>query len=352
MTICERVVDRHHPLFVIAELGLNHGGDCQRALRLVDAAADAGASAIKIQSFRADRLVAQTCPAPAHVRARSLQAFFRRFELDRAAHERIAERVHERGLALVATPFDEEIIPLLEAVGCDAYKIASGDLTYPGLIERVARMGKPMLLSTGMSELDEVRVAVDHARRAGAVELALLHCVSAYPVPSGQENLAAIATLDRSFGVTVGLSDHSTEALSAPLAVALGASIYERHFTLEGEPDQVEHEVSSTASELRAIIAMAERARIARGDGRKTCGGAERGNLSASRRGLHAARDLRAGELLDVAAAVALRPAQGVDPRRAGDITGRRLANDVADGQPLRMTDLTGSMQEVVRDVA
>ena len=222
LTIYERVADCEQPLFVIAELGLNHGGDVERALRLVDGAARAGAAAIKVQALRADRLVAPACPAPAHVEARSLRAFFQGYELDADALARIASRAHALGLAAVATPFDEDVVGVLESAGYDAYKIASGDLTYTALIERAAMTGKPVLMSTGMSDMDDIRVAMEHARAAGGRQLGLLHCVSAYPTPSGQENLAALTQIRRAFGVEVGLSDHSTEPLSIPMAARWG----------------------------------------------------------------------------------------------------------------------------------
>ena len=352
LTICGRVVERHQPLFVVAELGLNHGGDLTRALRLVDAAAAAGAAAVKIQSFQADRLVAPRCPAPTHVGTDSLQSFFRQYELDESAHQAIADRAHERGLAMIATPFGEDVIGLLESVGCDAYKIASGDLTYPSLIERAAATGKPVVISTGMADMEDVRRALEWARAAGGHHLALLHCVSAYPVPSGEENLNAVAELSRAFGVVVGLSDHSTEPLSVPLAVALGASVYERHLMLDGDPDQIERAVSSTADELRRLIDVAERARNVLGDGRKVCRLAERSNRTASRRSLHAVRDLRAGELLDSTAVIALRPGDGIEPRRIGETTGRQLVRDVTAGEPLRDADLAGWNVGEVRHVA
>ncbi len=352
ITICGRVVDPEQPLFVIAELGLNHGGDVQRALQMVDAAAGAGASAVKLQSFRADRLVASSCPPPEHVKAKSLQSFFRRFELDHGAHKVIADRAHQHGLAMVATPFDEEVVQLLEAVGCDAYKIASGDLTHDSLIERVAQTGKPLLLSTGMSHLDEIRAAVDRARAAGGRHVVVLHCVSAYPVPSGQENIRAVAELGRALNVPIGLSDHSTEPLSVPLAVALGASVYERHFALDGVEDQIELAVSSTAAELRSLIQTAARARMVLGDGAKTCRGAEEANRTSSRRSLHAARSLAAGAVLDTTAMVALRPGTGVDPRRLPDLVGRRVVRPITSGQALSETDLAPYLEGECRAVA
>lgn len=340
--IGEHAVGADQPLFVIAELGLNHGGDVRRALRLVDVAAEAGASAIKLQSFRSDRLVAQACPAPAHVHAESLCEFFQRFELDADAHRLVAERAHTRGLAFVATAFDLDSLEMLQSVGCDAIKIASGDLTFQRLIQRAAGTGRPLVLSTGMGSLEEVRTAVRWAHGAGADDLAVLQCVSAYPVPHGHENLRAIVELRRACGDSVGLSDHSTEPLCAPLAVALGASIYERHLAL-GEPEgryDLERPVSSTGAELAAIVTGAARARSVLGDGRKACLPVERDNRLASRRSLHLARAHRAGDIIDAESLVALRPAVGMDPCRWDSVMGRRFAQDRACGEPLYEADL------------
>jgi N,N'-diacetyllegionaminate synthase len=151
--IAGRTIGPEAPLFVIAEIGLNHGGSPDEALRLVDAAARSGASAVKLQTLFADGLVASHCPAPAHVAADSLRDFFRQFELDEPAHGRVAARARRAGLAVMSTPFDETAVDLLERIGVDAYKVASGDLTHVGLIRRIAMTGKPMVLSTGMSTI-------------------------------------------------------------------------------------------------------------------------------------------------------------------------------------------------------
>ena len=196
-----RLIGPGEPLFVIAELGLNHGGSLDRALELVDAAALAGASAVKLQTFQADSLVAASCPAPAHVPDGSLRAFFKRFELDREAHLTIAKHARSHGLAFMATPFSIEAVELLEDVGVDAFKIASGDLTYHSLIGRCARTGCPLVISTGMSTLSETTQAVSQARASGARCVALLHCVSSYPVPDGSQNLRAVQTLRRIFEI-------------------------------------------------------------------------------------------------------------------------------------------------------
>ncbi len=166
--IAGRSVGAGEPLFAIAEIGLNHGGSQDEALALVDAAARAGASAVKLQTLRADGLVAGHCPAPAHVEARSLRDFFRQFELDEEAHRAVATRARAHGLAFMSTPFDLDAVEMLERVGVDAFKIASGDLTFVSLIRRVAATGKPIVLSTGMSTLAEAASAAACAREAGA----------------------------------------------------------------------------------------------------------------------------------------------------------------------------------------
>lgn len=347
--IAGRRVGADEPLFVVAELGLNHGGSVERALDLVDAAADAGASAVKVQTFVADDLVAPKAVAPAHVQEPSLRAFFRGFQLDEDAHHRVADRARDRGLAFMATPFSVKAVEMLERVRVDAYKIASGDITYDPLIERCSRTGLPVLLSTGMAGIEEVGRAVGLARFSDASATALLHCVSAYPVPPGQENLRAITTLAWAFGTVVGLSDHGADTSSVPVAMALGAAIYERHLMLPGD-DGVDSAVSSLPDALAAAVATAARTQAALGHGRKECMAAESANVTASRRSLHAARTLRMGEVLRASDLVALRPGTGLPPEAEAQLVGTRLMRRIAAGDPFDERDLPG--QSVRRDVA
>jgi sialic acid synthase SpsE len=346
--IAGRRVGAEGPLFVVAELGLNHGGSLDRALQLVDAAAEAGASAVKLQTFLADHLFAPRAVAPSHVEARSLRAFFQGFQLDEAAHHRVAERARDHGLAFVATPFSIAAVEMLERVGVDAYKIASGDITYGTLIERCAQTGRPLLLSTGMASLDEVGRAVGTASFAGTRDLALLHCVSAYPVPAGSENLSAISTLGWTFGTVTGLSDHGSDTSAVPVAVALGASVYERHLMLPGDAG-VDSAVSSIPSDLAAVVATAARVKAALGHGRKECLPEEAPNVTASRRSLHAARHLRAGDVVRAIDIVALRPGTGLALEAEEQLVGARLTRRVSAGEPFEVCDLPG--QEWRRDV-
>lgn len=345
MRIGSCVVGDGAPLFVIAEIGLNHDGSVDRALALVDAAAAAGASAVKVQVLTAAALVAPGSPAPVHVDAASMVDFFARLELDEAAYARIAARAREHGLAFMATPLSEDAVEMLERMGVDAYKIASGDITWEALIRRCAATGKPMVISTGMATLVETQRALFWAHRGGAAGVAVLHCVSAYPVPKGSENLRAIATLGMACQAPVGLSDHGADAFGVPLAVAMGAAIYERHLILTAGDTSVDADVSSTPAELAAIIRSAARTTSALGSGAVVCLPAERANLDASRRGLYARRPLPAGHVVTNADVVALRPAVGLAADRQRELIGKRLPRDLEGGGPFAVTDLVAHVK-------
>jgi N,N'-diacetyllegionaminate synthase len=345
--ISGRRIGEREPLFVIAELGLNHGGSVERALAMVDAAADAGVSAVKLQSFTADELVAADCPAPAHVPAASLRDFFRTFELDEAAHMAVRDRARSRGLAFLSTPFSLRAVDMLERVGADGLKIASGDLTYDGLIAAAARTGLPVIMSTGMSSLAETAHAVATARLHGVGHVALLHCVSSYPTPQDSQNLRAIQTLARMFDVPVGLSDHAADTSAIPVAVTLGASIYERHLMLPGD-DSVDAAVSSTPEEFAALIALAARTRASLGHGRRECLPAEAMNVTASRRSLHAMRSLGSGDTITAADVIALRPASGLPASALDDLVGTTITRAITAGERFRECDLpAGGRREV-----
>jgi sialic acid synthase SpsE len=349
--IAGRRIGPDYPLFVIAEIGLNHDGDVDHALRLVDEAAHAGAQAIKLQSLTADRLVARHCPAPAHVAASSLQDLFSRYELDAEAHARVARRARSYGLAFLSTPFDESVVGLLEELECDAIKIASGDITHLPLIARAARAGKPLIISTGLSTLHDVQVAVSCAREAGAQDVALLHCVSAYPVAPEQQNLGAIRTLAGTFGLPVGLSDHSAGAGDVPLAIALGACLYERHIRCADDADVIDAAVSSTGDQLAAIAATAARARVVLGHGRREPQAGELPNKAASRRALYATRPLQPGDRIHGEDIIALRPAEGLAPGYRTRLIGLRATRPIAPGSAFTEADLMQG-EDAARGVA
>ena len=344
MRIGARSIGSGAPLFVIAEIGLNHDGDPSRALALVDAAARAGASAVKLQSLRAETLVAPDRAAGgatlAHVDAPSLRQVFARYELDEAAHAAVAARARRHGLAWLSSPFDETAVDMLARLDCDALKIASGDITHHRLIARAAATGRPLVISTGLSTLDEVAAAVTCAREGGARSLALLHCVSAYPTPDDEQNLAAIRTLAAVFGVPVGLSDHTADAAGVGAAVALGASLYERHIKASETDPVIDAAVSSSPQALARLVAVAAETQARLGSGVREPQAAELANRQGSRRALYATRDLPAGTVVAEADVIALRPEQGLPASRWRDLLGTRTSRAIAAFEPFRVEDL------------
>jgi N,N'-diacetyllegionaminate synthase len=354
--IAGRSVGTAAPLFVMAEIGLNHDGSLDRALTLVDEAARAGAQAIKLQSLYADRLVAASCPPPLHVNVSSLRDLFARYELDEAAHIAIASRARRLGLGFISTPFALDAVDMLHRIGVDAFKIASGDLTHHELIARAAKTGKPLVISTGLSTMREVADAMACARQAGAKSIALLHCVSAYPVPDDQQNLGAIRTLADTFGVPVGLSDHSLRHKasdeSLAIAVALGASIYERHLKPENGEACLDEAVSSNSTELAAAIDAAARAKRAIGHGRREPQTAEIGNRTPSRRALYAVRDLVAGDVVKAEDIIALRPGDGLSAVHYASLAGTRVSRAIAAGEAFVDADLPFGRSGEIRGAA
>ena len=345
MRIGGRPIGGGAPLFVVAEIGLNHDGDPARAVALVDAAADAGADAVKLQSLRAETLVAPDPAAGdraslAHVDAPSLRDVFARYELDEAAHRAVVDRARARGLAWLSSPFDEAAVDMLVRLGADALKIASGDITHHRLIARAAATGKPLIVSTGLSTLEEVAAAVTCAREHGARSLALLHCVSAYPTPANQQNLGAIRTLSTVFGLPVGLSDHTADAQGVPVAVTLGACLYERHVKASETDPVIDAAVSSSPAALARIIAAAAATRDMLGDGVRRAQDAERPNHAGSRRGLYAARAIAVGEVITDADLVALRPERGVPADCWRGIAGTVARRAIAAFEPFALADL------------
>ena len=245
----------------------HHAGEAALAHRLVDACADAGVFAIKLQVFDTEQLLVADAPAPAHVQAASLRAFFAQYELRPETYAAIVCHARERGLAVVATAFDASSVAMLDALGIDAFKVASGDLTHAGLIADVSRSGRPVILSTGLSEAPDVARAVGWARDAGAATLAVLHCVSAYPTPDDQQNLRAVGTVARPFDLAVGLSDHGMDSDAAlrDLAAALAGRGRRADLTTSGgvsfvsayDPDGIRIVVAHPSPEElpRAIVA-------------------------------------------------------------------------------------------------
>lgn len=262
------------PCFIIAEAGVNHNGSLDLALKLVDAAVAAGADAVKFQTFRADRLVTLHAPKAAYQSettggAESQFEMLRKLELDERGHRALVDHCASRGIAFLSTPFDEESADILETLGVPAYKLPSGELTNLPFLRHVAQKKRPMIMSTGMATMEEVGKAVEAVRIAECTDLILLHCVSAYPADPADVNLRAMATLAESFGVPVGYSDHTLGIEVALAAVAMGACILEKHFTLDRSLPGPDHRISAEPAELATLVASARKVEAALGNGVK-----------------------------------------------------------------------------------
>ena len=340
-----RRIGARSPCFIIAEAGVNHNGDVELAKQLVDAAADAGADAVKFQTFKAERLVSAAAPKAEYQlqtteTSESQLEMLRHLELSPEAHRELQAYCQERGVLFISTPFDKESADLLDELGVPVFKIGSGEVTNWPLLEHIARKGKPIILSTGMSYLSEVGEAVRVIREAGNEQLVLLHCVSNYPANPADVNLRAMQTMAAAFQVPVGYSDH-TPGIEAPLAaVALGACVIEKHFTLDKNLPGPDHRASLEPPGLQAMVAGIRTVESALGDGVKQPTLSEADNRSIVRRSLAAAPDIPEGAIIESEMLQSLRPASGISPALIEHVAGRRVRRSLASGQLIDWGDL------------
>lgn len=339
--------------FVIAEAGVNHNGSLEVALALVDAAAAAGADAVKFQTFRAEGVVTRSAPKAeyqerAPVRESSQLEMLRKLELDEGAHRALVARCQERNIEFMSTPFDLPSVELLSRLGVGRFKVPSGEVSNPLLLRAVARTGKPLIVSTGMATLADVEWALEtiaaelvpeQGRRAYWTEkghttlrdrVTLLHCTTEYPAPPESVNLRAMQTMRTAFGLPVGYSDHTEGAAISVAAAALGATVIEKHFTLDRTMPGPDHAASLEAAELAAFVQAIRAVGLALGDGRKVPHAAEIANRDVARRSLVAARAIRKGELLSADNLTLKRPGTGVPAHRWDEVLGRPASRDYA----------------------
>jgi N,N'-diacetyllegionaminate synthase len=326
---------------------VNHNGRLDLALRLVDAAADAGANAVKFQTFRAEKIATRSAPKAEYQTrttgaAESQFEMLRKLELSAADHEVLAARCAERGVTFLSSPFDEESADLLEALDVPAFKVPSGELTNLPFLQYLARKRRPLIVSTGMATLAEVEAAVAAVRSAGGDRLALLQCVSNYPAAASDVNLRAMNTMAAAFGVPAGYSDHSTGNEVALAAVALGACIVEKHFTLDRSLPGPDHQASAEPAEFAALVAGIRIVEAALGDGDKRPAASERETARVARRSLVAAETIPQGSRLTVEMVTARRPGTGLPVDRLGELLGRRAVGEVPAGT-LLTTDMFAS---------
>jgi N-acetylneuraminate synthase/N,N'-diacetyllegionaminate synthase len=333
-------IGKHHigvggRAFLIAEAGVNHNGDLDLAHRLVDAAADAGADAVKFQTFRTDALVSGAAPKARYQvettgEGESQRAMLARLELSADAHASLRDHAQRRGLVFFSTPFDEASADLLDRLGVELLKVPSGEVTNLPLLRHLAAKRRPILVSTGMCTLDEVATAVETIRAAGDPPVALLHCVSAYPAPVEDTNLRAMDTLRARFGCPVGLSDHSLGIEIALAAVARGAAVLEKHLTLDRALPGPDHRASLEPADFTALVRGVRAIEAALGDGDKRPMPSELDTRAVARRSLVATRALPAGHRLTHADIAIKRPGTGIPPGDLERVLGQRLRHSIA----------------------
>ncbi len=350
LVIAGRRIAHDAPCFIIAEAGVNHDGDPGKALALIDAAAAAGADAVKFQTFAPEKLATVLAPKADYqkeaAREESQLDMLKRLSLDRDAHGRMAAHCEKRNIIFLSTPFDEDSADMLDGLAVPAFKMPSGELTNVDFLRYVAAKGKPMIVSTGMATLKEVGAAVDAIAGAGDVPFALLHCVSAYPAAAADCNLKAMETLERTFGVPVGWSDHTLGADIALAAVALGATIIEKHLTLDRAGPGPDHRASMEPGDFKSLVGSIRAVCSALGDGRKAPRPDEEKIAAVARKSLVAGRDCRAGEKLSPDMVACKRPGTGLPPAGLPDILGRVLTQGVAEGTPFQAHMFGGAGKE------
>jgi len=342
--IGQRIVGSGNPPVVIAELGVNHNGDPRLAEELVDAAADAGADVVKLQTFRAERLALPEAAQATYQRERAAAGsqleMLRQLELPDDAIAPLRERALGRGMELISSPFDIGSLEVLVAAGTPAIKIGSGDLTNLLLLRAAAATGLPLIVSTGMASLEEIDLAVDDLRSHGDPPLALLHCVSIYPAAAQLANLRAMAAMEERYRVPIGFSDHTDGIGVAVAAAALGAAIVEKHLTLDRSMPGPDHAASLDPPQFREMVAAIRDAHAGLGSNEKAPRPEEAATRAVVRRSLVVARPVPAGQRIAVEDLTALRPETGVSPMLVDSVVGRRAAVPLEPGRLVLPTDL------------
>ena len=340
--VTSRLIGTGQPCFVIAEAGVNHNGSLDLARQLVEAAHAAGADAVKFQTFKAARLVTAAAPKAAYQQANtdageSQLAMLQRLELSEADHRALLAHCGTRGIQFISTPFDEVSADLLAALNVPLFKLPSGELTNLPYLAHLARLNRPLIVSTGMSYLSEVEAAVRCFEANGNPPVALLHCVSNYPAAPSDVNLRAMATLASAFGVPIGYSDHTPGNEVTLAAVALGACIIEKHLTLDRNLPGPDHQASLEPDEFAAAVRGIRIVESALGTGRKAPAASEANTAAVARKSIVAARDLAAGETLDARAVAIMRPGTGLPPAMLPHLLGRRTRVRLAAGTLLTL---------------
>ena len=344
MIINNREIGNLSAPYIIAELSANHNGDIQRAFDSILAAKEAGADAVKIQTYTADTMTIDCDREDFQIKG-GLWDGYNLYELYKEAqtpyewHKPLFDYAKEIGITIFSSPFDETAVDLLEELDAPAYKIASFEMTDLPLVEYVAKTGKPMIISTGMANLEEIETTVEKARSSGCQDLLLLHCVSAYPAPIDQINLRTIPDLSARFSVLSGLSDHTMGTAVATTSIALGACLIEKHFTLSRADKGPDSEFSLEPDELKQLCQDTKIAWQSLGNSGYERSASEQGNVRF-RRSIYAVQDIQKGERFTTENVRRIRPGFGLDPKHWYQVLSSKASADIARGTPIQLGDI------------
>lgn len=337
-----REIGPDHAPYIIAELSANHNGDIQRAFQIMEAAKKAGADAIKLQTYTADTITIDCDSEDFQIHGglwdgQTLYNLYKGAQMPWEWHKPLFEKAKELGITIFSSPFDYTAVDLLEELGAPAYKIASFEAIDLPLIKYVAKTGKPMIISTGMANEEEIQEAINAAYEGGCKELVVLHCVSGYPAPAGEYNLATIADISNRFNVISGLSDHTIDNTTAIASVVLGASVIEKHVTLDRNGGGPDDSFSLEPKELEQLCRDAKVAWQALGKVNYERKESEKGNAKF-RRSLYVVKDIAEGEEFTTENVKSIRPGFGLAPKHLDDILGKKAVKNIPKGQPISLS--------------
>lgn len=336
------------PVTVIAEAGVNHNGDLAIAKQLIDVAATAGANFVKFQTFKAEKIVSTSARKADYqlqndAKGEATQlAMLKKLELDQSMHQELIKHAHQQGIQFLSTPFDPESVDLLDALGISVFKIPSGEITNAPLIEKIGRLCKPVILSSGMATLGEIEEALFVLLNSGLLrdQITVLHCNTEYPTPITDVNLRAMQTIGAALKVPVGYSDH-TLGLEIPIAAtALGATIIEKHFTLDRTMDGPDHRASLEPDELNQMVRAIRHVSLALGSGIKQPSPSEAKNSTVARKSIHLSTNLPTGHLLRTEDLIMKRPGNGISPMHYAQVVGRIIRQPLPTDHQLQWKDI------------
>lgn len=329
-------------VFIIAEAGVNHNGSIELAKKLIDVASSAGADAVKFQSFKAEKLVTKKAKKADYQientqNKESQFDMIKKLELDYTKHQELMDYAVSKDIMFLSSPFDLESIDLLNKLGIEIFKVPSGEITNVPYLKKIAKLNKKVIISTGMTTMSEIEFALDILRENGTEDVSVLHCNTEYPTPMEDVNLNAMNTIKDGFKVPVGYSDH-TLGIEIPIAaVALGATIIEKHFTLDKQMDGPDHRASLDPNELIEMVKAIRNIEIALGDGIKKPSNSEKKNLKIARKSIVAKRDIKEGEKLTIENLDIKRPGEGLSPMFWENVIGQTAKRDFEEDELIQL---------------